>query len=191
VRKALSVLLAVAGIALLPASLRAQVENWDGQLHQGDLTFELGFGFGAHGNGFGYGIAAAPGVDWIVADWRLGEVVPLALGIGAKGAVEYIPAGGVGAGADALATIHLGFRGLEASRFIQALDVYTAAGAGLVFVGEASVPFGLVFPAIYAGAAWFLRENFALYLEGVYRKGWRAVGYGGATFGIRLRRTPG
>ena len=190
-RKTLSALLVIVWIALLPASLFAQEADWDGQLHRGDLSFELGFGFGAHGNGFGYGIAAVPGVEWILADWRLGEVVPLALGIGAKGAVEYIPAGGIGAGADVLASIHLGFRGLESSRFIQALDVYTAAGAGMVFLGGASVPFGLVFPTIYAGAAWLLRENFALYLEGVYRRGWRVVGYGGATFGFRLRRAPG
>jgi hypothetical protein len=173
---------------LLPGALAAQDRAWDGQLHQGDLSLELGFGFGAHGEGFGYGIAAVPGAEWIFADWKIGDRLPLAVGVGAKGAVEYIPATGLGFGADALASVHLGFKGLEVAEFLQGFDVYTALGAGIVYVGEADVPFGLVFPALYAGAAWYFRENLALYLEGVYRNGWKAVGYGGAVFGFRLKR---
>lgn len=187
-RKALAVVLTVVGITLLPATLFAQETNWDGQYHKGDLSFELGVGFGAHGSGFGYGLAVLPGAEWTVADWKIGEAVPLAVGVAATGFVELIPGTGLGLEADALLAFHSGFKGLDAPKFFQNLDVYTAIGAGVVFVGEASVPFGLVFPTIHGGFAWYFKENLAVYLEGVYRHGWRAVGYGGGAIGIRLKR---
>jgi len=191
VRKAISAILAVIVITFLPATLGAQAPERDGQLHKGDLSFELGAGFGAHGPGFGYGIAVLPGVDWILADWELADVLPLAVGIGAKGCAEYIPGTGLGLGLDALASVHLGFIGRDAAEFLQNLDVYAAFGAGVVFLGEANVSFGMVIPAIYAGAAWYFEENLAVYLEGVYRNGLKAAGYGGAVIGFRLKRTPG
>ena len=190
-RRALSVLLVVLWVVLLPDELFAQAPDRDGQLQKGDLSFELGVGFGAHGPGFGYGIAVLPGVEWILADWKLADVLPLAVGIAAKGSAEYIPGTGLGLGADALASVHLGFNGPDAAEFFQNLDVYAAFGAGVVFVGEANVPFGLVIPAIYVGAAWYFKENLAVYLEGVYRNGLKAVGYGGAVIGFRLKRKPG
>jgi hypothetical protein len=191
VRKALLVLLALSGVVLLPGRLSAQATVRDGQLHQGDLGLELGLGFGAHGTGFGFGIAALPGIDWTLADWKLGGAAPLALGVGAKGSVEFIPATGVGVGADALVSLHTGFKGLDTARFLQNLDVYTALGIGAVYVGEATVPFGLVFPAVYLGGAWYFRENLAVYFEAVYRNGLKTVGYGGAGVGLRLKRSSG
>ena len=184
------VILAVVLITLLPATLFAQESDWDGRYHKGDMSIELGVGFGAHGPRYGYGVAGVPGAEWTVADWKIGRVVPLAVGVAAKGSVERIPATGLGLGADILAAFHLGFRGLDVLEFYQNLDVYTAVGAGVVYLGEADVPFGLVFPAIYGGVAWYFKENLAVYLEGVYRNGWRAVGYGGAVIGARLKRTP-
>ena len=86
--------------------------------------------------------------------------------------------------------MHLGFAGLDVSEFLRNLDVYTGFGVGLVYLGEADVAFGLVFPAVCIGAAWYFRENLALYLEGSYRNGWRAVGYGGAAAGVRLKKQP-
>jgi hypothetical protein len=190
VKKVVSLFLSLAGIAILTSALSAQAADWEGQYHRGDLSVELGLGFGSHGMGFGYGTALVPGVEWIAADWKLGAAVPLALGVAVKGTVEYIPATGLGFGADALAAIHLGFKGLDASEFVQNLDVYTAFGAGAVYVGDASVPFGLVFPAVYTGVAWYFRENRAVYIEGLYRNGWKAVGYGGATVGLFLKKPP-
>ena len=190
VKKVVSLVLSLAGIVLLSAALPAQAADWAGQYHKGDVSVGLGLGFGSHGTGFGYGIAFVPGAEWIPADWKLGAAVPLAFGVAVKGTVEYIPATGIGFGADALAAIHLGFNGLDASEFVQGLDVYTAIGAGVVYVGEASVPFGLVFPAVYTGAAWYFRENLAVYIEGAYRNSWKAVGYGGATVGFLLKKPP-
>ena len=109
-------------MAILPATLFAQETGWDGRYNKGDLSIELGLGFGAHGAEAGYGVALVPGAEWIVADWKLGAAVPLAMGVGAKGFVELIPATGLGLGADALMDFHLGFKGLDASKFIQNLD---------------------------------------------------------------------
>ena len=181
----------LAGLALLAAAAPAQAADWEGRYHKGDLGVEIGLGFGSHGDGFGYGIAATPAVEWIPAVWKVGAAAPLAVGLAAKGLIEYVPAAGLGFGADALALMHLGFDGLDVSEFLQNLDVYTGFGAGLVYLGEADVPFGLVFPAIYSGFSWYLKEKLAIYLEGVYRHGWRAVGYGGGVIGVRLKRTPG
>jgi hypothetical protein len=184
----LSLALVVVGITLLAADLPAEATDWEGQYDKGDLGVELGLGFGSHGDGFGYGIAAVPAVEWIPAVWKVGAAAPLAVGLAAKGSIEYVPAAGLGLGADALALMHLGFDGLDVSEFLQNLDVYAGFGVGLVYMGEADVSFGLVFPAVYTGAAWYFRKNLAVYLEGSYRNGWKAVGYGGATAGVRLRK---
>ena len=187
-KKPASLALVLVGLALLAAALPAQAADWEGQYHKGDLGVDLGLGFGSHGSGFGYGIAAVPAVEWIPADWKVGAAAPLAVGLAAKGMIEYVPAAGLGLGADALAFVHLGFDGLDVAEFLQNLDVYTGFGAGLVYLGDADDPFGFVFPAVHAGAAWYFRENLALFFEGSYRYGWKAVGYGGATVGVRLKK---
>jgi len=189
-RKPVSLAVVLLGVALLAADLPAQAADWEGQYRKGDLGVEIGLGFGSHGDGFGYGIAAVPAVEWIPAVWKVGATAPLAVGLAAKGSIEYVPAAGLGLGADGLAFMHLGFAGLDVSEFLRNLDVYTGFGVGLVYLGEADVAFGLVFPAVCIGAAWYFRENLALYLEGSYRNGWRAVGYGGAAAGVRLKKQP-
>ena len=131
-------------------------------------------------------MALVPGVEWILADWKITGAVPLALGVAAKGSIGVIPATGFAFGADALATLHIGFDGEDAPALYHNLDLYTAIGAGFLYIGKAGVPFDLVFPSVYLGIAWYFSENLAVYLEGVYRHGWRAVGYGGAVVGVRL-----
>ena len=191
-KKLAALTVVLVGVALFAADLPAQAEaaDWEGQYQKGDLGVEIGLGFGSHGNGFGYGIAAVPAVEWIPAVWKLGATAPVAVGLAAKALIEYVPATGIGLGADALVLTHLGFDGLDVAEFLQNLDVYAGFGLGLVYLGDADVPFGLVFPTVYAGAAWYFRENLALYLEGSYRNGWKAVGYGGAAAGVRLKKPP-
>jgi hypothetical protein len=167
-----------------------QESSGEGRVLKRDLVFGLGGGFGAHGTGFGYGVALVPGAEWIMTDWRTAETLPTALGVAAAGFIELIPGTGLGLGADALVVLHMGFPRSNGSVFFQNLDVYAAMGGGVVYVGDAAIPFGLIFPTVSLGFAWYFRENLAVYLEGVYRNGWRAVGYGGAVIGIRMKRPP-
>ena len=88
-KKAVLALIIVAGLALVPASLFAQEVNWEGLYHKGDFSLEVGVGFGYHG--VGYGLAVLPGAEWTVQDWKIGDVVPLAFGVTAKGFVEFVP----------------------------------------------------------------------------------------------------
>lgn len=185
-RRAVGVAVCMAGLTLLSVTLPAQNSEWNGQVQKGDLGIELGAGFGSHGAGFGYGVALVPGVEWILADWKVAGTVPLAFGVAAKGSIELIPATGVGFGADALVTFHLGFGGLGASEFFQKVDLYTAMGVGFVFIGEADVPFGMILPAVHLGSAWYSKETLAIYVEIVYRHGLRAPGYAGGVVGVRL-----
>jgi hypothetical protein len=189
-KKAALVLLVVGGLTLVPASIFAQQVNWDGQYHKGDFSVEIGAGFGSHGSGYGYSVAALPGAEWTVADWKIGEVTPLAMGIAAKGFVEFIPGTGLGLGGGGFAAFHMGFKGLDIPEFFQNMDIYAGIGGGVVFVSGADVPFGLVLPTTYGGFAWFFKENVAAYLEGIYWYGWQADGFGGAVLGIRMKGWP-
>ena len=68
-------------LALVPVSVFAQQVNWDGQYQKGDFSMEIGAGFGSHGTAYGYSVGILPGAEWTVADWKIDDVVPLAMGV--------------------------------------------------------------------------------------------------------------
>jgi len=173
------VLALVVGTLLLaiPASVFAQNVNWDGNYKKGDFAV-----FG--GVGFGYGFSIVPGVELSLAEWKVGDVVPLTFGVAAKGSINIYSSFWTAYGLGALATVHLGFRGLDIPEWMQNFDVYVSLGLGVSFFNYTAVPsgFGDDFYFGFAtadGVAYFINEKLAVYAEGNY---W-AYG-GGATLGV-------
>jgi hypothetical protein len=183
-KKAVLALIVVAGLGLFSVAVFAQEGNWDGQYHKGDFNLEIGVGFGYHN---GYGLAVLPGAEWTIADWKIADVVPLAFGVTARGLVEFVPGEGLGFGGAGFATLHMGFKGLEAPEFFQKIDWYIGLGAGVLFVPWDDPKFGFALP-FYSGFAYFFKENMAVYLEGTYWYSGAVFSYGGGVVGLRLRK---
>ena len=176
--KKLAIVVALAVVLLaIPASVFAQKVDWDGQVHKGDFAAFVGAGFG-------WGFTIAPGVEWAFAEWKVGDVVPLAFGLSAKGMINFYPGFWTSYGVGALVTVHLGFKGLDIPDFLQKFDVYASAGIGFSFFsydvgidtyGSSNIGF-----ATADGVAYYFNDKFAVYAEGTY---W---GYsGGGTIGVR------
>ena len=176
--KKLAVLLAVTILILaIPGAAFAQ-KSWDGLVHKGDFAAYLGIGFG-------YGFSVVPGVEWVFADVKISDTVPLAFGLTGKGLLNFYTNAWTSYGFGALATAHLGLKGLDIPEFLQNLDFYISLGLGLSwFSWDAGyVPlydnphFGF---ATADGVAYYINDKWAVYLEGTY------TGYvGGAVIGGR------
>jgi hypothetical protein len=177
--------LTLAALAIIPGTAFAQDANWDGHFHKGDFALEAGVGLGGYNRVFS--LAVLPGAEWTIADWRIGGVVPLAFGAAGKGLVAFVPGYGVGFGAGGFGVLHMGFKNLDIPGFLQKFDWSAGLGIGAVIVPFDDPSFGLALPW-FSGVSYFLKDNLALYLEGVY---WYASGmpdYGGAAFGVRFKK---
>ncbi len=159
-----------------PAKKAAET-GWVGLVHKGDFAAYAGIGIG-------YGFSIVPGVEWVFADVKAGTV-PLAFGLSGKGLINFFPGSWSSYGIAALATGHLGLKGLDIPDFFQHLDFYISLGVGLsYFSWEAGFSplfdnphFGF---ATSDGVAYYINDKWAVYLEGTY------VGYvAGAVIGAR------
>ena len=176
--KKLGLLLAAVVLLLaIPGAAFAQ-SNWDGLVHKGDFAAYVGVGFG-------WGFTIAPGVEWAFADVKVGNTVPLAFGLAGKGMINFYPDYFTAYGVGALATVHLGLKGLDIPEFLQNLDFYIGLGLGISFfnynagstLDYGDVQFGF---ATADGVAYYFNDKWAVYLEGTY---W---GYsGGGAIGVR------
>ena len=174
-------ILVVVGVLLLtiPVSIFAAPKktNWVGLVHRNDFAVYAGVGIGL-------GFTIAPGVEWCFADVKVGNVVPLAFGLAGKGMINFYPGFWTSYGVGALATMHLGLKGLDMPVFFQNFDFYISAGVGLSWFsynlgvsryGAMNVGF-----ATADGLAYYINKHWAVYLEGTY---WGFTG--GATIGAR------
>lgn len=171
----------VVAVLLLAVGGTVFAQNWDGYFKPGNVSLSVGVGLGF---GWGFGFGVYPGVEFTVAEWKVGGVVPLAFGVAAKGLVDYWPLWGFDVGAGGFGTVHLGFKGLDIPPFLQRFDIYTAIGLAVsysAYTGWWTSPlhFGL---ATYGGTNYFLNDKLALFLEGVY---WWY--YGSTTVGVLLK----
>jgi hypothetical protein len=162
-------ILVVVGVLLLaiPMSVFAAPKkvNWVGLVHKNDFAVFAGVGFG-------YGFTIAPGVEWAFADWKAGDVVPLAFGLTGKGMINFYSGFWTSYGIGALATAHLGLKGLDIPDFLQNLDFYLSLGVGLSWFsynagvstyGAMNVGF-----ATSDGLAYYINKNWAVYAEYTY-----------------------
>jgi len=151
---------------------------WDGQVHKGDLAAFLGLGVG-------WGFSLDPGVEWAFLEWKAGDKVPFTFGLAGKGAINFRPNYWTSFGIGALATAHLGLKGLDIPDFLQHLDIYIGAGVGLRFFSYDSashVDYGdsVLGFATSNGVAYYINDKWAGYLEFNW---WSHSG--GATLGAR------
>ena len=177
---ALGLVLAVLLLAI-PATAFAQGVDWYGHFEKGNLSAGAGVGIGW--GWYGYGLSLYPSVEYTIADWRIGDTVPLALGVAGRGLVGFSNYYGTVFGVGPYVTFHVGFRGLDIPEFFQKFDVYTGLGLAVTFGGNLSA-FGVspVGFSSYGGFNYFVNEKFALYLEGNY---WGY--YGGSTVGVLFK----
>ena len=176
---ALGLILGVLMLAV-PAATFAQGVDWYGHFEKGD--FSVGAGLGLGFGGWGYGLSIFPGAEYTVADWRIGDTVPLALGVSARGLIGFSNYYGTVFGIGPFVTLHLGFRDAEFfPEFLQKLDLYTALGLAVTFGGNTALynPVGL---NQYFGLNYFVNDKLALYLEENY---WGY--YVGTTLGVLFK----
>jgi hypothetical protein len=167
-------------LLMVPAAVFSQDVNWEGNYEKGDLSVYGGIGIG-------YGFSIVPGVEFTFAEWKAGDVVPFSFGVTAKGAINIFSNYWTSFGVGGLATLHLGFRGLDIPEFLQNFDVYVSAGLGLSFFNYTGSYSGFTedfyFGFVTAdGVAYFINDKFAVYAEGNY---WTyGAGVGGAVLGV-------
>lgn len=156
------------------------VAGWDSHFNAGNVLLSGGLGLG--GFWYGLGLNLYPGVEVIFAQPDIGGVVPLSFGIAARGIFGFYPVptlyGGFDIGVSALATAHLGLKGLDLnSKFLNSLDFYIGLGVSVFFVRPYSSYFlgyylgDVVSPVQFAsfqGVNYFITNNFAIYLESTY-----------------------
>jgi hypothetical protein len=163
----------------------------------GNLTVSAGVGFG-----YTFDLVLYPGLELILGETILGELLPLNFGVAAKGMFTWgnedwlyggysytnIGVGGFG-------TAHLTFRGLEEDlpvSYLENMDFYVGLGLAFFFYsweweGAYSYSYepegygGFQFVSM-GGVNYWLNDNLAIMFEGNY------MGYyGGATIGIVLK----
>jgi hypothetical protein len=172
-------LAAVLAVVVLALAIPSAAFAWDGQVHKGDFAVFAGAGFG-------YGFSIVPGVEYAFADFKLGDVFPLAIGGVVKGSINFYPSYWTAYGVGALVSAHVGFKGLDIPDFLQKFDVYASAGVAFSFFSYSGTLAGWDAKDTYFGFAtadgvsYYFNDKWAIYLEGNY---W-AYG-GGATLGGR------
>lgn len=187
--KKLLILFVIIIFAVGATNVAAQEENttedtlvagWDSHFNAGNVMLSGGLGLG--GFWYGLGLNLYPGVEVIFAQPDIGGVVPLSFGIAARGIFGFYPVptlyGGFDIGVSALATAHLGLKGLDLnSKFLNSLDFYIGLGLSVFFVRPysdyyLSYYFGdVVSPVQFAsfqGVNYFISDHFAIYLESTY-----------------------
>jgi len=167
-------------LLMIPAAVFSQDINWEGNYEKGDFTVFAGVGLG-------YGFSIVPGLELSLAEWKAGDVVPLTFGVVVKGSINIYSSYWTAYGVGGLATVHLGFRGLDIPEFLQNFDVYASLGLGVSFFKYTSVPSGFGENSYFGiataeGVAYFINDKIAVYAEGNY---W-AYG-GGATVGALVK----
>jgi hypothetical protein len=176
--KKLALLTALVVLVLaIPGAAFAQ-KNWDGLVHKGDFAAFVGVGLG-------WGFTVAPGVEWAFLEWKAGDTVPLTFGVAGKGAINFRSDYWTSYGIGALATAHLGLKGLDIPDFLQHLDIYLGAGVGIRFFSYdagSTVDYGdsVLGFATSDGVAYYITDKWAGYLEFNW---WSHSG--GATIGVR------
>jgi len=170
-------LVVAALLLMIPAAAFSQNVDWEGNYEKGDFSVFAGIGIG-------YGFSIVPGVELAFAEWKVGDVLPLTFGAALKGSINIYSSYWTAFGVGGLATVHLGFKGLDIPEFLQKFDVYASLGVGVSFFNYTGVYAGWDQRDVYFGiatadgVAYFISDKFAVYAEGNY---W-AYG-GGATIG--------
>lgn len=181
-KKTALVILAFSLVAMAAMSEDFDVNSWDSHFKAGDTSLGIGAGLGL---GSWFSVAVYPEFEQVISDFKIGDTMPLAIGVAAKGMASIYIGGysGIVVGGGAFVPIHLGLKGLDLD-FMQNLDFYVAPGIAISFDTGAlgwTNPLGIGFGE-YTGINYFVDDNTAVYLEEMY---WGY--YWGGSVGLRLK----
>ncbi len=177
-------LLTVALVVAVPSALFAQsASGLTSNYKPGNVAVGVDVGGGFYYSSFS--LAAYPGVEFLVAKYRVGDYLPLDFGVAARGRFG-LDAGAGGTGVDigvgGFGTVHVGFRGLpgDFGKILGKFDVFVGLGAAFDIIAPPYYA-GLGF-AQYSGINYFLSDNMAVTLSDQW---WH--NYFDYTIGIRLK----
>ena len=169
------VLVAILALALLAGGAFAQ--KLEPLMAPGDLAVTAGVGYGF----FWGAVDVSGGVELILGQFKLGDVLPLTYGVAGK-ASYYSWNAGFGTdyqdtylGGGAFATLHLGLKDVELPAglsFLKNVDTYVGLGAGFYnytwgYTGYTSTEFRVGLRSS-GGMSYFFTPNLAVTFEGGY-----------------------
>jgi hypothetical protein len=177
-------ILTVALVVAQPGTLFAQSNNsFTSYYKPGNVAagIEVGPSFG-----WGYfSIAAYPSLEFMVAKYRIGDVIPLDFGAEVKARVglDIGYGGGLGLGVGGFGTAHFGFRGMpgDIGNIIGKFDFFLGLGLAFDFLSPSWATAGLGL-ASFGGFNYFLNDNLSVTVAENY---WH--NYYDTTFGLRLK----
>ncbi|MDG5814137.1 hypothetical protein QA601_03540 [Chitinispirillales bacterium ANBcel5] len=177
--RVISLLFLLFGIAL---SQDNAFEDWDPHLETGDRTYNAAIGISPWWGTVG--LTLNPGMEFIFNEIRIGESVPLSFGVAGRGNVTtYLDYGAnsLGVSVAALGTTHLGFKNVsEPFEWLENFDVYLGIGLGFDIIQPGWYNLSRFRIASIQGTNYFIRDNFAVYVENAYLGRYR----GALTFGV-------
>jgi hypothetical protein len=147
----------------------------------GNLVPSIGVGAGF---GWGFTVSAYPGLELMVAKWKIADVIPLDFGVAVKGllgfSTGYFGSSYTHLGVGAFGTVHWGLRGMSWDlNFLDPVDLWWGIGiAASAHLPADTWTYGWLNFATVGGVNYFLNDRFALMLAGSY---W---GYGGGYVGV-------
>jgi hypothetical protein len=172
--KRLTVVL-LAAILLLAVGGSVFAAGWGSWMNKKDFAVS-----GTVGISFPFGIALYPGLEYMFANWKVGDTVPFSFGVAARGMLNFDTVYGLEFGIGPAATAHLGLKGLDIPDFFQKFDFYLGLGVAFVFPAWwDGLPIGFF---TIGGFNWFFKDNLAFVLE----VNWFAR-YGGAAIGVLFK----
>ena len=184
-RRILVLMFLIVALVALPSAVFAQSNNsFTSYYKPGNVAagIEVGPSFG-----WGYfSIAAYPSVEFMLAKYRIGDVIPLDIGaeVKARAGLDIGYGGGLGLGAGGFATAHFGFRGMpgDIGNIVGKFDLFLGLGLVADFITPSWASGGLLGFASFAGFNYFLSDTLAVTVAENY---WH--NYYDTTIGLRLK----
>ena len=154
----------------------ADSDGWESVYDGGD--FLVSASAGGYFNPFN--LVIAPQLELILAQVKIGDVMPLDFGIAARGEVTLGSTLRLGAGG--LATVHLTFANLQGTvvPWLENFDFFVSLGIGLSIWPDNSFPLRLGFVTV-EGLGYWLSDAFGLKIETSY---WN---FYGTSIGVMLK----
>lgn len=154
-------------VVVVPGSLFAQSSSgFTSYYKPGNVVINADVGGGTYYKSFS--LAIYPGVEFLLAKYRVADYLPLDFGVAARGRLGLDSAlGGAGLdlGAGGFGTLHVGFRGIpgDVGKILGRFDVFL--GLGVVFDFVAPSAYGGLGFGEFSGLNFFLTDNLALRLS--------------------------
>jgi hypothetical protein len=161
-KRKLLLFVSVVLLLAVPAMGFADSDEWDSVYDGGD--FIISASVGAY---FPFILAISPQMELIIAQVKIGEIMPLDFGVAARGEITLGSTLRFGAGG--LATAHLTFANLQGTvvPWLENFDFFVSLGIGVSIWPDSSVPINLRFITV-EGISYWLNDAFGLKIETSY-----------------------